>query len=218
MCFSLQASIIAAATLTAIGMITTAKNIKNRTRMIAMTPFLFGIQQACEAVIWLYKPTKKAAETLTQAMYGFLFFAYIFWPVWVPLALMHAEQDTKRKKILIAFLIIGVITGSMLGYMLATQPSKVCIECMHIVYRTEIPDRLFWPLTTTYTVATIIPWFVSSIRRMWFIGILLTISYAVAAWYYYVAFTSVWCFFAAAISATALMILDNNNALHKEHT
>jgi len=210
MCFSIQASIITSATLITMSTLYLKKQLRSATRMIALMPLLLGIQQACEAFIWHYKPIKKYAHLAHKATYIFLFFAYIVWPIWVPLALWHAESQVPRKQLLLILITIGVLTSTALGYCILKSTATSAISCAHIVYNTHIPTTWQRPLTYAYTIATIIPWFVSSIQNIWMIGILASIGYIVSAWYYFNAFTSVWCFFAAAISALIYIILDTN--------
>ena len=54
--------------------------------------------------------------------------------------------------------------------------------------------------------------FVSSVKRMYLMGILMLLSLAVAVFFYKVHPTSVWCFFAALISMVILWNLRFNDA------
>lgn len=212
MCFSLQASIITAGTLGTISLFYVGKEYKRSTLLMAFIPFLFSIQQASEALIWRFFAVKKSMITV-YATYAFLCFAYIVWPVWVPFSLWFIEHHSLRKKLLLVTLAIGAVTSAILGYIIYANPVKITVDCAHIIYHTAIPSHMTMPLLISYSIATITPWFISIGYRMWLVGILMLLGYGVSLWYYLAAFTSVWCFFAAAISATLFIILD---ALHKK--
>jgi len=211
MCFSLQASIIAATSLIALGSIGVKQKYKTTTRLIAAIPFIFGLQQASEAIIWAQVPFKLSTTTVNTAAYTFLFFAYFVWPIWVPIALCHAEPNKTRKKIMIIPLLCGIFVGCILLYFLITTHIKSAISYSHIVYTVGIPTTWYTPSTLLYLAATVVPWLVSSLGGMWIIGILLTISYAASIWFYFATLTSVWCFFAAILSAMILVILKKNH-------
>lgn len=58
-----------------------------------------------------------------------------------------------------------------------------------------------------YLITTIVPFFVSSARRMWVFGILIAVSCIVTGFFFSQYLTSVWCFFAAIISIIVYWIL-----------
>lgn len=65
-------------------------------------------------------------------------------------------------------------------------------------------------------VATITPAFVSSVPRMWLFGIAVLLSYIVTAIFYADFIVSVWCFFAAVISALVYYILPSRSRAVEE--
>jgi hypothetical protein len=80
------------------------------------------------------------------------------------------------------------------------------MDC-HILYNTESPQSLALPTFIFYLAATIAPFFVSGIKRMYLLGIIMSISCLAAAIFYKLYLTSVWCFFAAVISIFIYLIL-----------
>lgn len=58
-----------------------------------------------------------------------------------------------------------------------------------------------------YIIATIIPPFFSSIKKVWIIGTAILISYILANIFYEGYVVSVWCFFAAIISILVLVVI-----------
>ena len=77
----------------------------------------------------------------------------------------------------------------------------------HIQYNTNFPKSIAIVVFITYLIATITPLFVSSIKRTHLLGILMFLSCLVTAIFFTRFLTSVWCFFAALISAVIYWIL-----------
>ena len=211
MCFSLQASAIAATSLIVLGSIGIKKHYKNKTVFITAIPLIFGIQQASEAVTWAQIPFKLSATTVTAAAYIFLFFSYFFWPIWIPMALWYAEPNDTRKQLLLLPLACGIFIGCTLLYFIATTTVTSTISCAHIMYNVGIPEAWYKPGMLLYVVAIITPWFISTVHRIWLLGVAMALSYVVSMWFYFGAFTSVWCFFAGVLSVLILVILNGVN-------
>ena len=100
MCFSASASFIAGITLTAAGVISLKQVQQPSHRFFGAIPLLFGIQQLCEGFVWLSLSDPGFASWHDPAKYGFLFFAQIIWPSWIPIAFRGIEPSPKRKKIM----------------------------------------------------------------------------------------------------------------------
>ena len=81
------------------------------------------------------------------------------------------------------------------------------INGFHIQYVDDFPAGFVRLAFIFYLAATVLPLFVSSIRRMWVFGALISASCAVTALIYSQYLTSVWCFFAALISVSVYLIL-----------
>lgn len=207
MCFSAQASFGASIALLAIGALSMYKNKQSSARLFVSIPLLFGIQQWCEGVVWITAENPLYNHYYTYALYGFLLFAYIIWPVFIPLALYVMEQVERKKRCLASFIGIGTVVSSGLLWLLIKQGATASISCNHIAYIINMPVvfhewALFW-----YTMATVAPFFISSKKYMYIFGmVLLTSAIASLAVYYYY-FTSVWCFFAALLSSIIYILV-----------
>ena len=203
MCFSAQASFGAASILTVIGIITLKKTFyKKRYEAFpfASVPSLFAIQQFIEGIVWVSATNSQYHNYLQPAAYGFLFFAFFLWPIWIPLSLYYVELNSIRKNILSIALGIGVTVSTGLAYLAWIYGISSSISCSHIAYAINLPPIPHWWALACYLVATIIPFFISTRRKAWFFGVLMVLSVAVTMWFYSVHFTSVWCFFAALLS------------------
>ena len=111
MCFSAEASFIAAAVLVPTGVltITRAYNSDPRYVPIAALPLLFGLQQAMEGMVWLANGNAAEVERYSLA---YMFFSWIAWPIWVPFSAYFIETQ-RRKPLYLVLAIIGGMLGAM---------------------------------------------------------------------------------------------------------
>jgi hypothetical protein len=194
MCFSATASFVAGAALTATGVVTISKTKKRRALPFASIPLFFGIQQLLDGIAWI------SAGSATQAFaaYGYAFFAYVFWPIFIPFAVLSLEPKPGRKKTLRLLLIVGTLTSLYAVVLLLSGPVTARTINYCIRYDTSIP---YWPpMLVPYLIATCGSCLLSSHKLLWIFGIVTLISVAIAGWFYFETFSSVWCFFAAILS------------------
>ena len=193
MCFSASASFVASGGLVALGGASLAV-AKKKEKIIAAIPLMFGVQQAFEGVQWLHLDT---GNTSLIAGYSFLVFALIVWPVYVPCTVYML--DTRRRKILKWFIVAGSIVALYYVYILLTQSLVINEFRACINYQYNAP---FGNIFGTLYVLTIFgPLFVSCRPIFKWFGLVVAIL-AIIAWLFFtLAFTSVWCFFAAIISS-----------------
>ncbi|NBQ17153.1 hypothetical protein EBU24_02455 [bacterium] len=207
MCFSAQASFGASLVLLVIGILAIYKNKDTKTRLFAWIPVLFGVQQFCEGVVWIAKTDQAFSLYAQIASYGFLFFAYILWPVFLPLTVYLMETEERKKRCLASFLGIGAVVSSGLLWIMIQNGIVVEVSCNHIAYFIGMPDifhywSLFW-----YFMATIVPFLIVSKKYMRHFGFVITVSAAASLFVYSYYFTSVWCFFAALISTAVYCLI-----------
>lgn len=207
MCFSAQASFGAAALLSVIGLLCLRKVKKRKIYPFAMIPIFFAIQQAFEGVVWITYDQPVNALVHTFAMYSFLFFAFFFWPVWIPFSFAMIETKKDRRNVLYGLMGVGIAVSSGLIYSVAQLGVSTQITCNHVKYIVDIPGVFHEWGVWVYCVATILPFFVSSKKIAWFFGLALTGSVAITVYFYTAFFTSVWCFFSALLSVMVYMYL-----------
>ncbi|UOF02461.1 DUF6629 family protein [Bdellovibrio reynosensis] len=202
MCFSATVSYGAATVLVATGTITTLKNKLKEQRMIAAIPFLFGIQQAAEGIVWQTLRTDSAAFLGHIGSVLFVTVALVIWPSWLPWSLYQIEQNEKRKRILKAIGIMGLIVSCLAAWVLSASEVHA-YQTGHSLGYTFHNVRRFWPASLDfllYDIPTLVPFFVSSLRTVKIAGVLVFLGMMVAAIVNREASTSIWCFFAALIS------------------
>lgn len=205
MCFSATASFVAAAGLAAVGGVTLSK-VKEKVEIpFASIPLLFGVQQAIEGVIWVSFGLPLVNTVMT---YAYLMFAYVLWPVFVPVAVLLIETNPVRKNILRAISIFGFALGIYLLYFIFADPGKAHIVNQSIAYDFRHLYE-FLPLAL-YVAVTCGSGLVSShkILNIFAIGVL--VAFFVTYWFFNVTFISVWCFFAAILSAIIYWYFKNN--------
>jgi len=196
MCFSAPASFVASGVLAGIGG-ASMKIAKGRDRFVAAIPFIFGIQQALEGIVWLLP---EGNIWRLGAAYGFLFFAFLFWPVYIPLVFRSLESNVHRKKAMLVFVAVGLFVALFLLVNLLLESISIRIEGGHIVYALLSGTQFVVPIVIAYVFAVCGSLLSSSHHLMRWIGVCLFLFAGISALSSLVAFTSVWCFFSAILS------------------
>jgi hypothetical protein len=207
MCFSAGASFASGIVISAIGIAAVKEVKKPSQRVFAMIPLLFGIQQLSEGCLWLTLSDSGFFLVKRISTYVFLITAQILWSWIIPLSVLSMEEEPRRRNILLVMFIVGIVLSIYYAFFLFFHDVTSRIMDCHILYTTESPEALALPTFILYLAVTIAPFFVSSIRKMYLLGIIMTISLLMAAVFYKLYLTSVWCFFAAIISIFIYLIL-----------
>jgi len=198
MCFSATASFTAGAALLCIGTLTLRRVNRQAEIPYASIPALFGLQQLVEGGLWL---TFNAGEPhLTSILtHVYSLFSHILWPIFVPIAVLLLEAVPWRRNVLKAFAIAGAVSGIYLLYFWALEPTTSEVVGHHIFY--DSPHFYIGIILTLYVLGTCASSFLSSIAEVRWFGAA-TLASLIAAFAFRFWFISVWCFFAAVMSAT----------------
>lgn len=192
--------------LTIAGIITLSRAHK-KNLLIATIPLLFAVQQFCEGFVWLSLTHEIDITYLPFFSYSFLFFVFIVWPVCIPMSLYYAEQNALRKKYIRVCFVIGCLVALLLLGTLFIYRLKTTILEHHIFYHLDISYVFSVFGSILYLIATVIPFFISSIRLSNYFGSVLALSYLVSFYFYYMQLVSVWCFFVAILSVLVFFIV-----------
>lgn len=193
MCFSAQASFVAAVTLTAMGL-AAARKADRSTMMLACIPLIFALQQLAEWFIWL-GPDVTSFVPIAKNI--FLLIAFVLWPLYTPLSLLMLEKEKKRRLLILACEAAGIMWALFALYHLS-HGSAALVED-HIFY--EFVSLREVPVTAIlYVIATIAPLMISSHKNLKMLGAALALSFIASYLMWYEYFVSVWCFFAALLS------------------
>jgi hypothetical protein len=132
------------------------------------------------------------------------------WPLWIPLTALLLEKIKKRKKTLILLAALGII-GSVSGVCLMLLfPVRAIPDHHHLHYHFDLSQStkgLAWLFTILYLLATVVSLFISSLKRMKWLGIVFLVTYLVTLLVFPGFVVSAWCYFAAVLSIVVLWIL-----------
>lgn len=224
MCFSAQASFLASALLLPLGAATVqlARSTRQPDKLLlAAAPIGFGLQQACEGLIWLglegppagVAPAPGVLTPLEGATLTYLFFAYAFWPVWMAFAAAAlVPAHTWRGRLARALPPLGLVPGILLWLPLLGDPGAAVPHRIgsSLVYPlSPLVAHLFHPLVgpTLYATLIVLPLLLVPSPRVRVFAFTLLVSFALTEWTTRQTLTSLWCFTSALLSAQILWIV-----------
>ena len=206
MCFSAEVSFVTAAVLIPVGLACLKQSIDINKSYVAfaLLPFLFGVQQLLEGIVWL--TVADGGFWLWSSVFIFLFFSHFLWLFWIPFSSFLTESNKLRRKLFFVMAIGGLLFGGSLYVPLLLQPDWVAVSIqkysvyydVRLVYDEIMPRQI---LTIIYALFILIPLLLSSDRYHKVLGMLVTISGLLTWAFFGLVFISVWCFFAAIISS-----------------
>ena len=201
MCFSATASFSAGAVLLGLGALTLRSALASHRRRdvpFAAIPLLFAIQQLIEGVIWL--TFSHDAPLLNSVMtHAYSFFSHVLWPLYVPVAVVLMEPAGWRRRALVVLVLAGATVAASLLLVLLLFPVVARPTGQHIEY---VSPHFFAAVTMTlYLLSTAVSPLLSTHRWVVVFGALALLSFGAAYAFYATWFISVWCFFAALLSA-----------------
>ncbi len=196
MCFSATASFVTSGALAVAGG-ASLKLAKRHERMIALIPLFFAIQQAIEGIQWLLPHPSAQSQLLG---YAYLFFAFLLWPAYIPAAVYSLETDKRRNKFLNWLMILGASVSLGLFLILFIYPLALSVN-NNIRYGVPAAAPVIGIGTVLYTLAVVGSLIASSRRALRVFCALVLAAEIAAAAFFLNGFASVWCFFAAVLSA-----------------
>jgi hypothetical protein len=170
--------------LSVLGVATVIKAERKAQIPFAMIPFLFGVQQIVEGMLWLTFRFDDQLLNVTMT-YLFVLFSHILWPIFLPFSIGLMETVAWRKKVISAFQITGIAVGLYLLYFIVRYPVTSEVHG-HMVY--VLPYVKEQPVLEFYLAATCVAPLFSSHRIINIFGVLALLLFMVAYWFYTVAF------------------------------
>ncbi len=204
MCFSTEASFIAGAVLTTVGVVAIKKAQPRSYLAFATIPLLFAIQQFSEGFEWLAFNGHISEGWLSPTKYIFLFFAQVVWPAWVPFSVFKAEREPSRMKLLIPFVVAGFCLAAYHTYCLIFYNVSAEVSEHHILYKLDYLEIGKSITNPVYFATAAVSCFLSTDKRIKLVGVANFISLLVAFLLFREHLLSVWCYFGAIISVTVL--------------
>jgi hypothetical protein len=201
MCFSATASFSSAAVLAGLGVLTVRSAREPRELPFAAIPFLFAVQQLIEGVIW--EGFQRDAELARAMTVAYVFFSHFLWPVFIPLAVLLIEPSSSRRRDLVILACIGAAVSGYLVFQTAVHGVESRPEGEHIAY--VLPLAFAVATTVLYVLSTTASLLLSSHRTVRIFGIGTLVAFVVTYAFYEHWLVSVWCYFAALLSAIVLL-------------
>jgi hypothetical protein len=166
---------------------------------LASLPFLLGVHQVTEALVWWGLQGHVADAIEAIALWAYLVFAFALLPVLVPVAVGLVERRLGRRRVIVGFGALGAAVAAALVVAMFRGSVAATIQHRHISYDLEALTY-GGQLTGLYVVATCGAFLASSYRDIAALGLANLIAIPVLMWLTVSGFVSLWCFWAAIIS------------------
>ena len=222
LCFSPEVSFAAAAVLIpcSVYSISRARKVAPKFLMLAALPAVFGLQQICEGFVWL--GLNSGTDWLVRiSSLAFLFIASIFWPCWIPLSSARIDTRNTAKRFFYALSALGTAVGlafyiPVLFNSTSWLTTKIAGHSIQYDFKTlrplqDISDGA-WQLV--YALIIFIPLLASERKQIKIFGVLVVLSAVLSYLVFSYAFLSVWCLFAAVLSAYLVVMLHQTSKGH----
>ena len=209
MCFSATASFTAGAVLLGIGALTLRRADRAAELPYAAIPALFGLQQLVEGGLWLTF-ADEASHLNSILTHVYSLFSHVLWPIFVPIAVLLLEAVPWRRNVLKALAGAGFLSGIYLLYFWAMDPTTSKVIGHHIFY--DSPHFYIGIILVLYVLGTCVSSLLSSHAAVRWFGAA-TLASFIAAYAFSFWFISVWCFFAAIMSATIWLYFRQHRAI-----
>jgi hypothetical protein len=202
MCFSAAANFVGSGVLGTIGAVTLTRVRHRRELLFAALPMLFAVHQFIEGFVWLGLDGI-LSPGVTRAMgAAFMLYAQGLLPLLLPLSVWLFEPNSKTRKRMVPFMVIGGGTTLYILWALTAYSFEVYIVGNSLVYVNPATNHM--TVAILYVIATCGSLFFSKVNDMVIFGAAnLIILLAVMAVKRY-AFTSLWCAYAAVASVIIL--------------
>ncbi len=202
MCFSAAANFVGSTVLGGIGVVTLTKVKHRRELLFASLPVLFAIHQFTEGFVWLGLDGILSPAVTHDMGAAFMLYAQGLLPFLLPLSVYLFEPNSKSRKRMLPFLVIGGATTLYILWALTAYQLQVYVKGNSIVYINQATNNT--AVAIFYVIATCGSLFFSKVRAMVLFGAAnLTILLVVMIFKRY-AFTSLWCAYAAIASIIIL--------------
>ena len=210
MCFSATASFSAAIVMAGVGVATLKICRSPQERFLGVVPFLFALQQLSEAFVWLSIRHSEWYPYQQLFTLSFLFFAWVVWPILIPLAFYRLEPLPQRHKSMRMLIGLGILSASYAFFNMLLKDPKPTVATFHIIYEVKpiyLHRVFFYPHQAFYTIATVLPMFLSSLKGVKLLALANFIALILCFMFFQYALPSTWCFFAAFISGLIYWII-----------
>jgi hypothetical protein len=217
MCFSPEGDLVGGIVVATIG-IDAVRHLHSRPefKFLAPLPIVLGLHQIDETFVWWQLQGHVPRSVGVVAMWIYLIFALVVLPSVVPLIMWAMEPQRRRRRALWVLSLLGfAVSVTMLATMLAGNPTAH-LGHYHIAYSIGLHDGVL--VTGLYVVATCGATLISSRRSVVIFGLFNLVAVVVLARLAADGFTSLWCFYAAVVSALIALMLRTRQIIEVDVT
>ncbi|MEU6066822.1 MULTISPECIES: DUF6629 family protein [Streptomyces] len=195
MCWSATADLVAGTGVAAVGVACVARVRRSRDLPLAALPLLLGAHQIVESMVW------EAGGGSGPATVVWAVIALPLLAVYVPVAVVCAAPRQARPRLILP-LTVGVLTGAVLLYAVATGPVTAEIRGRTVGYAVHLSHPQL--LVAGYLLATVGSLLLAGDRRLVVLGIVVAVGALVCWTLWRLEFVSTWCALAAVCSVVLL--------------
>jgi hypothetical protein len=212
MCFSASASFAASGALAAISYAIARIPKKKAEVPLSLIPVIFAVHQCIEGILWLNHAGLCSDYYKSGGIYAYSFIAYALWPVYIPFAVYKLEMERFRRTIILICQAIGIYISLASLLSILQYPVDVAIVGQSLSYFIRTPELFMAP----YFISVSIPFLISTEKKLVLFGGALTLSCVAAALMASSStFPSVWCFYAAVLSAGLYLYFRSSVNVHQ---
>lgn len=199
MCFSATASFVASGVIGSIGVATLRHVRERRTLLFATLPILFAAHQFTEGWIWLGLEGRIDKLAFDHFTFLFMLYAYCGLPLLMPTAVALMEPPGWRRGVIPGLIGIGALACSWNFSGIVFFPTRCVIVQNSVAYHNMMTGNI-WS-SCLYVLAACGAPLLSSHRTVRWYGVVNVAALATTEIVRQHAFASVWCFYAAIMSA-----------------
>lgn len=206
MCFSPQGDLVGGAVVMAIG-VDSCRHLRGRSGylVIAALPLLLGAHQVDESFVWWGLQGVVPRGVGTVAMWIYLVIALVVLPVLAPLLVLGFEPPGRRRWRIVPFVVVGIVASAILIESMLVGHPRAQLGTYHLAYSIGLQHGI--AIIGLYILATCGALLASGSRDVVWFGVLNLIAVVVLARLCADGFTSLWCAYAAVLSAAIALKL-----------
>jgi hypothetical protein len=197
MCLSPEVDVIAASAITLVAVDALRHNKNLRSLPIALLPSVFAVHTFSDAFVWWGAHGKVSAGVADFSAWIYLFIAFTFLPIFVPIATYLLEPKGWRRNLLAIIIFGGVLSG--VDSLISINERITTVEAcnLYVDYHVSGTSALAGAF---YMIATIGAMLVSGQKYLFKWGVVnVVVVFALSIWASQ-KLPSLWCFWAAVTS------------------